>query len=165
MIDRALPAFLLSLVIGFGIWGGLCWYEKKKGIMIKKKEATAILAGYILFLLCITVFFRTKGNGYLLDLVPFNTPGGNHLIFLYALSNSVVFIPIGILLTNVLPGERRSVIIFLAIILSGGIEVLQFVLQCGDCQTEDVLMNVLGVFVGFEGERFIKKEWEKRKHV
>ena len=96
MIDRALPAFFLSLVIGFGIWGGLCWYEKKKGIMIKKKEATAILAGYILFLLCITVFFRTKGNGYLLDLVPFNTPGGNHLIFLYALSNSVVFIPIGI---------------------------------------------------------------------
>ena len=148
MFHRVVPAILFSAVAGLAVWFLLCGYEKKKRVVIIKKKGIVITICYVLFLLNITVFFRQKGNGYMIDWIPFDTPGGSHLIFLYAISNIVVFIPLGLLCSYVFAQWSVKKILWTAGLLSGTIELMQLVLQCGDCQTEDVIMNVFGMVIG-----------------
>lgn len=80
-VIQALPAGVLVAVIAFLI---IKVFEKIKGIRIKriKQRDVIILAAYLMILFDITIFSRKIGSVNVIDLIPFNTPGGIRYIIL-----------------------------------------------------------------------------------
>ena len=67
------------------------------------------------------------------------------------LMNVFLFVPLGMSLPFVLPVRWKHTMIItvlLAFILSVGIESLQYILSIGRCEVDDVIMNMLGAFIG-----------------
>ena len=67
--------------------------------------------------------------------------------------NAVLFYPIGLLATALLPEKwserlRRVLTITLCTMLSVGIEYLQYTFSLGQCEIDDVIHNVLGTWAG-----------------
>lgn len=150
MIGKGADAIVPAICIGgFLVIIYFILMRKKKNSCIQT-TGTVILLMYIVFLTDMTIFSREPGKYSQFRFVPFMTPGGTHLLLLYALANMIVFVPIGIALKMIRPEIKsyRKVVRFSAII-SGVIEVTQFLLKCGVCQTEDFLMNVLGAIIGW----------------
>lgn len=156
-VIQALPAGMLVAVITFYIIAVL---EKVKGIQIKRSERrdVIIFAAYLMILFDITIFSRTIGSVNVIDLIPFNTPGGIRYIILYALANAVIFIPFGILapkIMGVLQSSKKC--LWLGFLVSLLIELIQLFLKCGVVQTEDVMMNMIGIETGY----WIYTKWIK----
>lgn len=156
-VIQALPAGVLVAVIAFLI---IKVFEKIKGIRIKriKQRDVIILARYLMILFDITIFSRKIGSVNVIDLIPFNTPGGIRYIILYALANGVMFIPFGILApktVGALQSTKRC--LALGFLVSLLIELIQLFLKCGVVQTEDVMMNMIGIETGY----WIYTKWIK----
>jgi glycopeptide antibiotics resistance protein len=156
-VIQALPAGMLVAVITFFIIAVL---EKVKGIQIKrsKRRDVIIFAAYLMILFDITIFSRTIGSVNVIDLIPFNTPGGIRYIILYALANAAIFIPFGILapkIIGVLQSSKKC--LCLGFLVSLLIELIQLLLKCGVVQTEDVIMNMFGIEIGY----WIYRKWIK----
>jgi glycopeptide antibiotics resistance protein len=103
----------------------------------------------------ILLFFRPNEQGYnSMNLVPFSTVmfylsgKGNWLISFYNLAANIgLFIPYGIYLKlNNFPQLKAWVISLLTIAC---IEFLQFVSQRGSLDIDDLMLNLLGVFLGY----------------
>ena len=62
-------------------------------------------------------------------------------------ANIIMFIPIGVLLYMVLRKFKISVL--LAVLFATILELLQFVLHRGFCETDDIISNTIGAIVGF----------------
>lgn len=66
------------------------------------------------------------------------------------LMNVFLFVPVGLSLPNVLPRKAHPVAVTLvfAMLLSIGIEAAQLWFHLGRCETDDVVMNMLGAAIG-----------------
>ena len=65
--------------------------------------------------------------------------------------NMLLFMPLGLSLSFALFDKvKRNVMISIAIgcLLSGGVELTQYFFHLGRCETDDVIMNTLGVAIG-----------------
>ncbi|MCR5703803.1 MAG: VanZ family protein [Eubacterium sp.] len=167
MISKGADAIVPAICIG-GFLAILYFIQMRKRKSRIQIAGTAIILMYTVFLMDMTIFSRTSAKTSQFRFVPFMTPGGTHLLLLYALANMIVFVPIGIALKMIRPEIKsyRKVVRFSAII-SGVIEVTQFILKCGVCQTEDFLMNILGAIIGwwFCGRILLKKENDEDKNI
>lgn len=79
--------------------------------------------------------------------------GGNPEIYRSNFMNAVLFYPIGLLATALLPKKwsgilRRILTIIFCIMLSARIEYLQYTFSLGRCEIDDVIHNVLGGCIG-----------------
>ena len=154
----------VSIVITIIIWIVLriiskkCSAESKiKQIVDERKNWILGLGSYVSILIQMGILSRPIGSEKAIKWIPFQTPGGSNLIFLYALANLVIFIPFGILVPKVFHGVNAWWKIFLvAFVASLCIEVIQYVLACGVSEVEDVIMNVAGGVVGYVVVRGIK---------
>lgn len=77
-------------------------------------------------------------------------------------ANIIMFIPYG-LLSPVFVKEGKNV--FLKVLVTGCllsifIEVLQYVMAIGQCDIDDVILNVLGVLIGFFGYSLLYKVYK-----
>lgn len=125
---------------------------EKKGIKLEKKRSryVVIFVSYLVIMLQMAIFFREIGSFSEIDLIPFNTPGGIPHIILYSIANAFVFLPVGILPPMIWKKMNDLKKILLAGFLGSlFIEICQLVLQCGVCQTEDLIMNTVGAGVGY----------------
>lgn len=80
--------------------------------------------------------------------------------FINLFGNVVMFVPLGILLPGIWRGMRR----FFPFLLSGigiilAIELIQLFTLLGSCDVDDVLLNVVGICIGF----IVKKLFSTRK--
>ena len=67
--------------------------------------------------------------------------------------NVVLFVPLGLTLSNALNIKLHTntsiiITVITSLIISILIEIIQFYFKCGNAQTDDVLMNVFGAFLG-----------------
>ena len=62
--------------------------------------------------------------------------------------NIFLFLPLGYLLSIVVPNRKSRYIILVGILSSIAIELAQFLLEMGYCETDDVLYNTLGTAIG-----------------
>lgn len=130
---------------------------------------------YILLLFKLTVFrhdFMHYGlftNG-LLRLIPFenylkilNEYGYLYFIYLFG-GNIVWFIPFGFLLPY-LTGKPKTpaFAILFGLLLSFVIEFSQFAFGTGESELDDLILNTLGVFLGFLLFRYINRHFLQRK--
>ena len=68
------------------------------------------------------------------------------------IDNILVFIPFGALF----PGKRWKWLVLTAVLFSTTIEIVQYALNLGWCEIDDVICNVLGVAIGFGLWKMIK---------
>lgn len=165
-ILNMLETFLMSLpgtaVVGVVIFYVLKRIEQKKSISSNKKSAVILFGMYIAVMLQMAILFREWGSILEIDFIPFNMPGGFRYIVLYGLANAFVFLPVGILLPMIWEKmDNMKMILTVGFCGSLFIEIMQLVLQCGVCQTEDLIMNTVGASVGY----WIYKKYKNKKKL
>lgn len=105
-----------------------------------------------------TLGTRTSGETLQVNLIPLHSyrevmNGGNPEILRSNFMNAVLFYPIGLLGTALLPEKwsgrhRWALSITLCTILSIGIEYVQYAFSLGQCEIDDVIHNVIGAWIG-----------------
>ena len=124
-----------------------------KGNRIKRFVLGALLADYYFLVLCSTVICRNDGRERQMVLMPFwKYPDIWNKVdypadLLEVLLNIALFMPIGLLLGGM--GMKLKRVFLSGVVLSGIIEVSQFVLCRGLCETDDVIHNSLGCVIGY----------------
>ena len=108
---------------------------------------------------------RRIGSIRNIDLVPFNKEGGFVYIVFYATINLLIFLPLGMLLPELFRKMRKlKNTVWVGFGVSMFIEIAQYVLACGDSQTEDIIMNTLGCYVGYKLWNVFDKKRVHKQH-
>ena len=148
-VEYVLISFLvLSVAIMIGIL-------MMKGGRAKSFVLGALLTEYFFLVLCSTVICRVSHEERHIEIMPFwNYPDiWNRVDYpgdlIEVLLNIALFVPIGLLLGGI--GFKTKKILLSGICLSGIIEVSQFAFCKGLCETDDVMHNSVGAFLGYLG--------------
>ena len=126
-----------------------------KGSRTKRFVLGTLLAEYYFLVLCSTVICRASHEERSIELMPFwNYPDiWNRVDYpedlIEVLLNVALFMPIGLLLGGI--GFKTKKVLLSGICLSGIIEALQFAFCKGLCETDDVIHNSVGAFLGYLG--------------
>ena len=103
-------------------------------------------------MLYITVFSRSSGMDYSYQLQPFwsyyQIKDGYVETFYENIFNVLFFVPYGILLSIQFWNLSLAKITAIGSMTSVVIELLQLITHTGCCETDDVIHNTLGVFIG-----------------
>lgn len=123
----------------------------------------------LFILYCCVLFYvvfltpnRYKGTEYDMKIVPlwntirqgiYKTPGEQYWRYYVEywaniLGNIILFMPFGFLLKWLYSSASGKQILLYGLLVSVSIELLQFFLQIGVCDVDDVLLNVCGVGAG-----------------
>ncbi len=138
-----------------------------KGLGKGFKDVIAVLLiEYIVFLYCSTVIYRTVNLGDTHNFVPFwsyvKIINGSDLGLLpQNIMNVVVFLPVGVLGGGLFHKKAIWKVAGLAAAISLSIETMQFVLQRGFSEFDDVFHNTLGAMIGCVLWKGAKSIWIK----
>ncbi len=150
--SRPLIVIILFMVLALAVWGGSPAHVAAKRWRRGNLILAALMAGAILYA---TILTRSEGSTGLI-LTPFATfTAARQQPELYRemLMNVFLFFPLGLTLSNALPRKwhRWLIIILTTLIgcaLSAGIEYAQYRCALGLAETDDVICNTLGAFLG-----------------
>ena len=140
------------------------WKGLRRGL---RYGAVLLLVEWVFLVLCAVVFSRATGTERGYNLMPFWSywDYGKDSYFLEMFGenilNVLLFVPIGLLAGCGLRGMTFKKVLFLGGGLSIFIELLQFILKKGFCETDDVFHNALGCMIGYGLSNVIFK----RKHI
>ena len=120
--------------------------------------SAAYITYYIVALLYCFVICRTpSAEREAPNLIPFNTLKWTffsglidyeRLILFFG--NIAIFLPLGFLMYEHLRTGKKRIILFLfPVVLSSSIEISQYVFNMGNPDVDDVILNVLGFYLGF----------------
>lgn len=149
---QPLSRVIIAMAITIAIWG----YARTKLHGKRWNIANALLAcGMVVAILGITIFGRTAGECILI-LKPFaslaiaRTQGE---AYRELLMNIFLFFPLGLTLSNALPQRwgrwwRIGLTVIAGLLLSAGIEYIQYRFALGVAETDDVICNTLGTVIG-----------------
>lgn len=160
---------LLSLLL---LWPVLC---QRVGERRRVLFNTALACAAVFIILYATILNRTPGN-YELILAPFaSLTAAQQQPELYRemLMNVFLFFPLGLTLSNALPQKwhrwgRIILTTLIGCILSAGIEYAQYRCALGLAETDDVICNTLGAFIGSTSlliAHAIEKSRERVRHT
>ena len=150
--SKPLSNIILAIVIAIVAWG----YLRTKVQLRRWTMANFVLfCAAVIAILYATILNRTPGN-YELILTPFATfTAAQQQPELYRemLMNVFLFFPLGLTLSNALPRKwhrwlRIILTTLIGCILSAGIEYAQYRYALGLAETDDVICNTLGAFLG-----------------
>jgi glycopeptide antibiotics resistance protein len=164
-----IPRFVSIFVI-LTVFIGSVFFLKWKGINQGLKYSIwLILAGYVVIVLCSTVFYRSHAQNAGLKFVPFWSyqsyfKGEDDSLLLENIMNVIVFFPIGLMLACVLTKNSFWKAALLACVISVSIEVMQFFTKNGFCEIDDVIHNTLGCVVGY-GMYYLVRNLLKRYDI
>ena len=150
--SRPLIVIILFMVLALAVWGGSPAHIAAKHWQRGNLVLTGLMAGAILYA---TILTRSEGSTGLI-LIPFaSLTAARQQPELYRemLMNVFLFFPLGLTLSNALPRKwhRWGRIILTTLIgcaLSAGIEYAQYRCALGLAETDDVICNTLGAFLG-----------------
>ena len=117
--------------------------------MINREKNMVLLAMYLFAVVYMTLMYRERGDTSAnLELFwsykrAFTNSGASSDI----LRNVWLFIPLGAILYGIFPKVR---ILFLPLVISALIEVIQYYTGRGLCEFDDVISNVFGSVIGYE---------------
>ena len=169
---RPLIVIILFMVLAFIVWGGSSAHMDAR----RWRRGNLILAIFAAAaILYATILTRSEGSTGLI-LTPFATfTAARQQPELYRemLMNVFLFFPLGLTLSNALPQKwhRWGRIILTTLIgcaLSAGIEYAQYRCALGLAETDDVICNTLGAFLGAASllaAHAIEKSRERVRHT
>lgn len=163
---------ILAIVIAIVAWG----YLRTKVQLRRWTMANFVLfCAAVIAILYATILNRTPGN-YELILTPFAALSAARQqpeLYRAMLMNVFLFFPLGLTLSNALPRKwhRWGRIILTTLVgcaLSAGIEYAQYRCALGLAETDDVICNTLGAFIGSTSlliAHAIEKSRERVRHT
>ena len=122
--------------------------------MNKKRIIEAVIfTSWCLFILWITLLSRTPKTervfrpDFLYEIRLFVTghETGPHYMDLF-LKNIILFVPFGFLMPWDINWKKA---LFIGLLASGFIELIQYVTMLGECEVDDVIANTCGTVIGF----------------
>ncbi len=123
----------------------------------------------VILVLTFTVLGRGNENAREISLIPFISFENAKVqpeLYRTMFMNMLLFMPLGLSLPYALPDKlkyKALLTILIGIGLSIAVEVVQYVFSLGKCETDDVLMNTLGVMIGVTSYLIIRllsrKHW------
>ena len=137
----------------------------KKKLNLFRELINLFFLMYILIIFHVVTFYDVDWSTY--NLVFFKEilryEIGSELFFRNIIGNIVMFIPYGMYMTYYFDLKRPFLVIILAIVLSTAIEITQyFIGRVFD--VDDILLNVVGAFLGFLIYRIGCRLYKRRKH-
>lgn len=150
--SKPLSNIILAIVIAIVAWG----YLRTKVQLRRWTMANFVLfCAAVIAILYATILNRTPGN-YELILTPFAALSAARQqpeLYREMLMNIFLFFPLGLTLSNALPRKwhrwlRIILTTLVGCILSAGIEYAQYRYALGLAETDDVICNTLGAFIG-----------------
>lgn len=149
---QPLSRVIIAMAIVIAIWG----YARTKLYGKRWNIANALLAcGMVMAIFCITIMGRTTGERTLV-LKPFASLASARTqseAYRELLMNIFLFFPLGLTLSNALPQRwgrwwRIGLTVIAGLLLSAGIEYIQYRFALGVAETDDVICNTLGTVIG-----------------
>lgn len=145
-------SIITAIIIGGALWGYLCAHADRRRWRLT--NALLLLAATLIILYA-TLLSRTPGT-YAAVLTPFAALAAARQqpeLYREMLMNIFLFFPLGLTLSNALPRRwhrwlRIALTTLTGCILSAGIEYAQYRFALGMAETDDVVCNTLGAFVG-----------------
>lgn len=133
-----------------------------------KKTKIALLVGYLLCVMSVTLGGRTVGSFGQLNLIPlkqilywtkrnyyaFGLPGVRWTLY-GVIENILMFVPLGILVPVIKDMSLKKVL-FLGFLFSLSIELIQLLTGLGMFETDDLITNTLGTYIGYRCAKGIK---------
>lgn len=126
------------------------------------------------FILAVTVLSREMGSGRELSLLPFSSwinyfNGSNKEFLRTNIFNMLLFMPFGVSFyavgyTKISPKICLIITAAVSLVLSVSVESAQFILQCGEAETDDVIHNVLGAVIGVLFAKLVCDLYRKHKN-
>lgn len=149
---RSLTGVFVVIIIGGMLWGYL------GGCVDRQKWQRAnqlLLIAALILVLYATLLTRTPGT-YAVVLAPFaalKAAKQQPELYREMLMNVFLFFPLGLTLSGALPQTwhrwgRITLTILVGCVLSAGIEYAQYCFALGMAETDDVICNTLGAFIG-----------------
>lgn len=170
--SKPLSNIILAIVIAIVAWG----YLRTKVQLRRWTMANFVLfCAAVIAILYATILNRTPGN-YELILTPFAALSAARQqpeLYREMLMNVFLFFPLGLTLSNALPRKwhRWLRIILTTLVgcaLSAGIEYAQYRCALGLAETDDMICNTLGAFIGSTSlliAHAIEKHRERVRHT
>lgn len=151
------------LSVSFLVLFGVYWVKKEKN-RLAKHILHVIIFLYSLGLL-ILLFFRPSGQSYgTINLIPFDTISfylsGNvdYVIALYNLGANIgLFMPFGLYFKYIKKTSTMKQLLIIAICSISLIEWLQYITKRGSLDIDDLILNILGVCLGYFVHPFFQK--------
>lgn len=123
----------------------------------------------VVLIVMLTIHGRKIGTKTDVSLIPFIsfvnaklTPEVYRSLFM----NMLLFLPLGLSLPFALPDTVRHKLLLTCgsgVVLSVTVEALQYLFSMGRCETDDVLMNTLGVVVGMSSYGIVRLVARRRR--
>jgi glycopeptide antibiotics resistance protein len=151
----------------------LCYLIKSKEKIVIYKELSMLIFGIYILCLFQVVTFQDDVTWATNNFIPFEEIMRynitSRLFFKNVLGNMIMFLPFGFFVSYYLKSEKVTLPLFLILIASISIEVVQ--LSIGRVfDVDDIILNILGGLLGYAlyfifrriGERlpsFVRKEW------
>ncbi len=162
-VPRLLYEGLLSLLF-IGSLLLIVYYGVKQA---RRKVAGLLLAEYIFFIYCSTVFFRPVVGFRKYNFTPFwsylslQQEDGMDLLLAENIMNLVVFVPLGFLMGGAFRNLKFRIVLLSIIAFSLSIELMQLALKRGFAEIDDVFHNTLGCLLGYGVFLAIQDLWNK----
>ena len=161
------------------------YFQRHKEIYHWKYEAADM--GFIFYMICLfqITAFRFGGIGWSIENMMNRATRVNGVplvgiwkwidkgvwwhLFFNVLGNCIWFIPLGVLLPAIYRGYRKHFgrVVFIGMVVSTLIEILQFVFCTGVTDIDDVIFNTIGTAMGYmiwATFDFVRDRIKERKH-
>ena len=122
-----------------------------------------LLIEWLFLILSSAVIFRERGEYSRINLIPlssyFDIAENSYLMEKAAINvlNVAMFVPVGMLLVFGIKGITWNNVLLAGLCISLTIELLQFFLKKGLCESDDILHNLLGCVIGFVFYKLLSK--------
>ena len=165
------PMIIISVIIMVSF--RICYLIKSKQPLVIYKELTMLIFGIYILCLFQVVTFQDDVSWATNNFIPFKEIMRynitSRLFFKNVLGNMIMFLPFGFFVSYYLKSEKLTLPLFLILIASISIEVVQLLIG-RVFDVDDIILNILGGLMGYGiyailkriGERlpnFVRKDW------
>ncbi len=171
VINFTWPMVIISVIILVSF--RICYLIKSQQKIVLYKELSMLIFGIYILCLFQVVTFQDDVSWATNNFIPFKEIMRynitSRLFFKNVLGNMIMFLPFGFFVSLYLKSEKLTLPLFLILIASISIEVVQLLIG-RVFDVDDIILNILGGLLGYFiyfilkriGERlpsFVKKEW------
>ena len=171
VINFTWPMVVISIIILVSI--RVCYLIKSKETLVLYKELSMLIFGIYILCLFQVVTFQDDVSWATNNFIPFKEIMRynitSRLFFKNVLGNMIMFLPFGFFVSFYLKSEKITLPLFLILIASISIEIVQLLIG-RVFDVDDIILNILGGLLGYGiyfilrriGERlpnFVRKEW------
>ena len=166
-ISKIIPEWLCVVLLLVLCVMAIVIFSRKGVIRIQLRRLLRVMfVEYLVLLFCSTVVFREEsphtGVKYVLFAGYLNR---DMFVLMDALFNVAIFIPIGFCSSVFLRFPKWLKILLLSVALSCTIELSQFILSRGWCDTNDVMNNAIGGLIGYSVYLLWRKVRKPIRHI